>query len=1322
MAPKRKNKKAVSNPARGFATISTASKAQLPSDQTSEKTSPSGDNEVQVIEQTPFEGIVPAEKELHELSPSELEARLEESDLQLFVEKYIEKIKKDVFRQVAKLQTDKRLLRAQAESLSTRSWLSPEITDSILQTLELVQLFGDHDNGMRNDRITDRFSEDDLCIKIWTLKQVLMQLGFPNDSCQEALRHLLLISQASSTRDSLAGKDSIWGLDCCLDWLALRCEPHVAPPYSSNRMAVNHMPFLEQRHQNGTKDIDTPTAPKSSSPPSQTTSSDHDNVPSLEGGAVSIDDDAESDTDPETMTDTYVTLQTQLYKLQPDLTLEGSAHAKAISRTAFNLQPRVAKLLQRLERLKADILFDRHDAEQKWSEKRDELAQAAAERRRLHLGSEDRPAPTRPKRRSAQDTTTNHPGGASNDSGEESGAEALGEFFSGLQDTSTSAEGTPATSGVRAEDAVPDAAQSEAYISTTALFLIFSPVPKEEKASLRLPPVWKDFWLELSTQKKNNDMAADREELREIRNLINASTKKDGNRLTSKPSQSKDDPKTNTEYRREASVMLENADRGIDSRTISHLKSVWSSKSTTPLFRKMLRQREALPIWGFKDSILQTICEHQVVIVCGETGCGKSTQVPSFILEHELLLGRACKIYCTEPRRISAISLARRVSEELGERKVDVGTSRSLVGYAIRLESKLVHETRLVYATTGIVMRMLEASDDLQEITHLILDEVHERSIESDFLLIILRKLLLKRPALKVVLMSATVDAAKFSSYFYGAPVMTVPGRTFPVQTRYLEDVIEETNFSNRDFLQGVPSIDDDDEAQDLSSPKDRKEGRIDLEGYSPKTKSTLAKFDEYRINYDMVVDLLVTIATKPKFDGFSKAVLVFLPGIAEIRRVNDMLSGHTTFSHGWHIHPLHSTIAMDEQERAFAIPPPGHRKIVLSTNIAETGVTIPDVTCVIDTGKHKEMRFDERRQLSRLIEVFISRANAKQRRGRAGRVQEGICFHLFTKSRHDMIMAQDQTPEILRLSLQDLVLRVKICKLGGVEQTLAEALDPPLAKNVRRAIDALIDVKALTVSEELTPLGRQLAKLPLDVFLGKLILLGCIYRCLDGALTIAAILSSKLAFKRDAGFIFLEDVEKSSLNKVRSWSSRRCFVEIPARYDINTSDLVLNTVIGWSFYPKLLKRDGKVWRNITNNQTVSLSPTSVNKGAGHPLKWLSFYHIMQSSNKFYNAHETNSMEPFALALACGEAEFKMYSGIIIIDGNRIRFSVDDWKVMLAIKTLRHKLRQINAQLFRDPGHQLSDQQQTWMHFWKKTLEHQAEYQAHTSNKRGAVS
>lgn len=189
---------------------------------------------------------------------------------------------------------------------------------------------------------------------------------------------------------------------------------------------------------------------------------------------------------------------------------------------------------------------------------------------------------------------------------------------------------------------------------------------------------------------------------------------------------------------------------------------------------------------------------------------------------------------------------------------------------------------------------------------------------------------------------------------------------------------------------------------------------------------------------------------------------------------------------------------------------------------MAETGITIPDITAVIDIGKHREMRFDEKRQISRLVETFVAQSNASQRRGRAGRVQEGICFHLFTKQRHDTVvssiailwipcrtdpssqMAEHPQPEMLRLSLQDLALRIKVMKIGSsIEGVLLQALDPPLAVNVQRAIASLIEVKALTTLEEITPLGRHLAKLPMDVHLGKFLIMSCLFGCLDAALTI---------------------------------------------------------------------------------------------------------------------------------------------------------------------------------------------------------------------------
>ena len=1186
--------------------------------------------------------------------------------------------------------------------------------------------------------------------------------------------------------------------------------------------------------------------------------------PLNEGSLASSGNESDSDLEPDQQITKYLTLQSRLYEINPDL-VEPSRrkpkHATANKRSVNNNQGpeadhKIARLTAKLNKIRSDILFDDEEANSRWTETWTRLAKETAERKRLGIRNGNEPIHNGNER---EHQTLEKPLLGSNNVTEpkdnsQDTSDLLGELFSSLPDsvndtaTGTSNMETTDSAGTtvmirsfgkwtgisprrvfeeacRARDsscrityklistttfsfrhsleirwsrtqqsnpitlntldsiaceanphsakvkmisiACPDTTQSEAYISTVALFLVFASSPKEEKAYLRLPSIWRELWTELSAIKKEQDDEQDRDVLRELRGIVEEHRS---------PTEGIVTPATNPEAANQQRSKPQVSEVvGLPPAVLSkELRSLWESKASTASYKHILTSRMNLPIWHFKDELLDAIEEHQVVIVCGETGCGKSTQVPAFILEHELSNGRSCKIYCTEPRRISAISLARRVSEELGERKQDVGTARSLVGYAIRLESQITAQTRLVYATTGIVMRLLERLDDLVDITHLVLDEVHERSIDSDFLLLVLRKLLVRRPDLKVVLMSATVDAGKFSKYLDDAPIMNVPGRTFPVETRYLEDAIELTRFNANAKYGDAREIDDDDDVLVDASAKTSLSAD-NLKYYTADTCNALLKYDEYRVNYGLALRLLETIATFDEYADYSKAVLVFLPGIAEIKRLNDMLANHRVFSHGWYIHALHSTIATEEQERAFLVPPRGHRKIVIATNIAETGITIPDVTCVIDTGKHKEMRFDERRQLSRLIEVFISRANAKQRRGRAGRVQKGLCFHLFTKNRHDDMMLEEQTPEMLRLSLQDLVLRVKICKLGGIEQTLSEALDPPSAKNIRRAIDALVDVKALTTMEELTPLGIQLAKLPLDVFLGKLVLLGSIFGCLDAMLTIAAILSSKspfsapngarsqadaarLAFRKghsdlltvyngycawrrvcsangmseyqfcrknflsqqilsniedlkaqltaslaDAGFMKLDDSEKAALNRVRFYSWKRNFVEIPSRYNMNNNnDLVLNTAIACSFYPKLLKREGRGWRNIANNQSVSLHPTSVNKSLTNPPKWLSFYHIMQSSNKFYNAHETSAVDDAAVALMCGEAEFKMFTGVMVIDGNRIRFSVDDWKIMLAIKTLRTQVRQIMAHSFRHPGRSLSPHQQAWLDIWQR--------------------
>ncbi|KAL0254872.1 hypothetical protein SLS55_009396 [Diplodia seriata] len=1272
MAPKKK-KKAAANPARAVATTSIASKPKPDKKLDSADVSETGSAATPQTPATPADaapspaGIAPAARELHQLSPEELELQLERNELQLLVEKHAPKVRKESSRHISRIQTDRRVLRAQAQYLPTREWLPQELTAQILDLIK-DEINGDFSAPEHKYSIRS-LSEEDAVLRLWTLNQTLVDMGFSKERVRQML---LLICRNPPPLDA---NTPMWGLQECLDWFAVNCPPDELPPYES--------PALPPA-------IDTSNSSRSTAPQQGADSP----APSEEDFEVS---DLDSDMEPDQLLETYINAKSRLFQVNPDLVTTAGSRSKSTKKsrgvqTLASLPRGALKLQSKIQQIESDALFDQRDADEKW-------------------------------------------------------------------------------------------ASSEAYVSVVALFLIFSISSKEEKVYMRLPPAWRDLWAEFSEAQKNITDEKDRAMVKDLRGIVQETLEREDEDGVILMNGFKKRGKGAGDGNGESHLPIRTNEVSEDDS--ERLKELWQRKTSTPSYKRMLATRSQLPMAHFREAALSAIERNQVVILCGETGCGKSTQLPAFLLEHELSSGRPCKVYCTEPRRISAISLAQRVSEELGENKNDVGTSRSLVGYAIRLESHMAASTRLVYATVGIVLRMLESSKGLSDITHLVIDEVHERSIDTDFLLIVLRALMVRRPELKVILMSATVDADRFSKYLDGAPIVTVPGRTFPVQTKFLEDAIELTHYDvktqKNSYADQEAAEDDEDSAEGNKSGTGG-----NLQGYSAATRNALKEYDEYRIDYELIIRLLERVAYDPGYTPYSKAILVFLPGIAEIRQLNDMLVGHESFAQNWLVYPLHSTIASEDQQAAFLVPPPGVRKIVLATNIAETGITIPDITCVVDTGKHKEMRFDERRQLSRLIQSFISRANAKQRRGRAGRVQEGLCFHLFTKYRHDELMAEQQTPEMLRLSLQDLVMRVKICKLGDIEPTLSQALDPPSTKNIRRAIDALIEVDALTASEELTPLGRQLAKLPLDANLGKLALLASIFGCADVAITIAAILSSKdpfiapfgqrqradlarLAYRRgdsdlltayhayatwrkvcttpgqsefqfcqknflsrqnlaniedlksqllsslaDANFVALTPDERHALNRYRPSSRNRSFVPVLASANTNAqNDLLISAVVAWSFYPKLLTRDGKGWRNVASNQSVSLAPTSVNKHPppGTSLRYLSYYHIMQSgASKLYNAHSTSVAHDVPLALFAGssssDADARLHAGVVALDGNRLRFAVKDWKTCLVVKVLRQRVRDVVNTLLRKPGPQSLDRRQArWLELFLKVFD-----------------
>ncbi|KAL1855476.1 hypothetical protein Plec18167_007102 [Paecilomyces lecythidis] len=1441
MPPNKKKKKPASNPARGFATVSVPSKPKTTDSTTvssaAESTAASDVEKPQPVAASEPAAAAPVTaapegQALKDYSPEDLEKHLEEAELQFLVDKYASKCKNDSARQVAKLETERRVLRPQANTLSLTDWLSPELLERLLNLAQKEQQESDPPPAYDSNESKGPTSEEDLYVRLWTLKETLLKLGFPEIKTQEVLKHILVYFSGNPASNS---KDVIWNLEESLEWLAMNCDSNELPPYLDKApvpkedMKSSWLKEIEQPH-SSTSTTASQTDAAVKKPKSQPRVA---NVPSFDP------DDSDDSIDPDNLTPEFLNLRTQLYNLQPDHFDQPKKGQKGGKGSERDSNPQVSKIKYKLSKIENDVLFDRTEAEGRWKDILVDLRREAAFVRKTEAQPEDSAAQriTDEAEKIAEEELA-----ALGSQGEDENLGLFGDMFSAEGSTTelaAQAAPVPANLEVRNfgkwnglsprrvfEDAckareanckvtykdisissyskrqavevkwskpqetplpleldvvthksnpyvvfasmdtiaTQTAQEAEGYISTLALFLIFGQSPKESKAYLRLPAVWRDLWGEFATLRKEQEDHFDKKTVRELKDLVHECKGKSEHDVVLTHNFRK-------RYGNGGEVEAPTKQRPSGTAWPSEeLAAIWRAKTSTSAFHRMVQSRMNLPIWSYKDDILKTLDSHQAIIICSETGSGKSTQIPSFVLEHELTNGRNCKIYVTEPRRISAISLARRVSEELGENKNDIGTSKSLVGYAIRLESKLTQSTKLVYATTGVVVRMLERPQDFQDISHVVLDEVHERTIDSDFLLVILRRLMQQRPDLKLVLMSATVDAQRFSSYLGGVPVLNIPGRTFPVEVKYLEDAIEMTKYRLLDDQSSA--LDDDIAEPSPDSPNEEGTGGLGatLENYSKQTRETVTNFDEYRLDYRLITRLLAKIATDPNLEWYSKAILIFMPGMAEIRRLNDEILSDRAFGKGWIVHALHSSIPSEDQEKAFLVPPEGTRKIVIATNIAETGITIPDITAVIDAGKEKVMRFDEKRQLSRLVESFISRANAKQRRGRAGRVQNGICFHLFTKHRHDSLLAEQQTPEMLRLSLQDLVLRVKICNLGDVEQTLLEALDPPSSKNIRRAIESLKEVKALTNSENLTPLGRQLAKLPLDVFLGKLIIYGAFFKCLDASVSIAAILSSKspfvntmgsnaqrelarLSFKKgdsdlltvynaycawkrirnspgineysfcrsnflspqallsiedikmqllvsiaDTGLMKLDATEQASLNRARFSGRQRQFFVVPERFDVNsTSDLVVTSVIAWSFYPKLLSREGKGWRNVSNNQTVSLHPTSVNKQADATIKWLSFYHIMQARNKFYNAHETSAVDDFAVAFLCGEAEFKLYSGIISIDNNRIRFALKDWKSILALKILAGKVREILSGTFKNPQKPLSHRQQEWM-------------------------
>jgi ATP-dependent helicase HrpA len=465
-----------------------------------------------------------------------------------------------------------------------------------------------------------------------------------------------------------------------------------------------------------------------------------------------------------------------------------------------------------------------------------------------------------------------------------------------------------------------------------------------------------------------------------------------------------------------------------------------------------LRYPSELPVAERREEIIAAIRERQVVVVCGETGSGKTTQLPKMCLE--LGLGVDRMIGHTQPRRIAARAVADRLSEEM---QVPTGT---MVGAKVRFDDRTAGQTLVKLMTDGILLAETRSDRDLDQYDCLIIDEAHERSLNIDFLLGYLRRVLPRRPDLKVVITSATIDPQSFARHFADArgpaPVIEVSGRTYPVEVRYREEA--EKDAGSRD---------------ELDAP-------------------------------ELAVECLESIV-----HGAAGDVLIFMPGEREIRQTHKLIRERFaglagSGGGGLEVLPLYARLSPTDQQRIFA----RHtgRRVVISTNVAETSLTVPGIRYVIDSGTARISRYSARTKVQGLPVEAVSRASADQRAGRCGRVGPGVCYRLYTRVDFETRERFTQ-PEILRTNLASVVLRMADLRLGRPEDF--PFIERPDARLIRDGYDTLEELGAIDHRGELTELGKKLARLPIDPRIGRMILAGHAEDCLHDVLVIAAGLSA---------------------------------------------------------------------------------------------------------------------------------------------------------------------------------------------------------------------
>lgn len=636
--------------------------------------------------------------------------------------------------------------------------------------------------------------------------------------------------------------------------------------------------------------------------------------------------------------------------------------------------------------------------------------------------------------------------------------------------------------------------------------------------------------------------------------------------------------------------------RGLDLELLEkHLKENEGEKKKEDVHlskrEKIKLVRESLPIYSYRESLMELVNTYQVLIIVGETGSGKTTQIPQYLYESGFC--EKGKIGCTQPRRVAAMSVAQRVAEEMD---VDLGHE---VGYSIRFEDATSEKTIIKYMTDGMLVREFLSEPDLASYSALIIDEAHERTLHTDILFGLVKDVGRYRDDLKIIISSATLDAEKFAKYFDDAPIFKIPGRKYPVDVFY-------TNEPQSDYCEASVNT-------ALQIHLNQEDG-----------------------------DILIFLTGQDEVDSVAESIVNKTKG----KKVKELV-----------VCKIYASLPRNMQQQVFNPTPPGCRKIIVATNIAETSLTIDGVKYVIDSGFCKQNSYNPRTGMESLLVTPISQASAEQRAGRAGRTSPGKCYRLFTKYSFMHELNENTIPEIQRTNLGNLVLLMK--SLGIDDIVHFDFMDSPPSEALIRALELLYALGALNDKGELTKMGRRMAEFPIDPMLSKMLLHSETYGCGEEILSICAMLSvGNSIFYRprenaanadiarrhffspygdhmtllnvytqwveaeySKGWCYQNFLQYISMERARDIRDQlvnlmeRVSVEIKSNSDDHIS-IRKCICSGYFAHAAQLQTTGE-YKSVKQKQTVKIHPSSALFKSPHPPKWLIYHELVLTTEEY---------------------------------------------------------------------------------------------------------